>query len=109
MAASKQQKGNFEINENQKRRRFEAFRIIRRRFKRGIASFEIANLLGVPLHWVSGRLTELKNEDGVIVETGETRINPDSGRPCAVVKPVNSMRVIEEFLNKVGRYDGPRE
>lgn len=45
--------------------------------------FEIAAILGVPDHTISGRISELKHEQ-FIEPSGEHRIKPESGCPCEV-------------------------
>lgn len=44
------------------------------RFASGISTIEIAQIMGVPLHYISGRFTELKH-DNIIVDKGKKYIN----------------------------------
>jgi len=47
--------------------------------------FEIAEAMGVPDHWISGRLTELKNKKKIQL-VGFCRKNPSTGKSCNVVR-----------------------
>jgi len=49
----------------------------------GATTFEIAKLLGWPINRVSGRVTELCDK-GAAIDSGERRINPESGKKCIV-------------------------
>ena len=48
--------------------------------------FEIAGILGVPDHHISGRLTALHDYHKVIEDTGERRTNPITKRKAIVWK-----------------------
>ncbi|HEY0140388.1 MAG TPA: hypothetical protein VGF48_05795 [Thermoanaerobaculia bacterium] len=49
-----------------------------------LALFEIARILHVPDHTISGRITSLHDNFQVIEDTGERRTNPMSGRKAIV-------------------------
>ena len=49
-----------------------------------LALFEIAAILGVPDHTISGRITALADKHKVIEDTGLRRVNPKSGRHAIV-------------------------
>lgn len=56
--------------------------------RRPSALFEIATELGWPINRVSGRVTRLTDKK-VVEDSGERRVNPESGMRCTVwrVKP----------------------
>jgi len=70
--------------ESSERKRDRYFKMIGKR-KKGLSVWEIAELLNVPFSWVAPRVTELKS-GGLIVPTGERRLNPTSGKMCGVFK-----------------------
>lgn len=47
--------------------------------------YELAEVMGVPQHHLSGRITELKKM-GKVVMRGYCRKNPNTGKSCNVVK-----------------------
>lgn len=47
--------------------------------RNGLTLFEICNNLKWPVNRVSGRVTELRKK-GLIVDSGQRRINPSSGK-----------------------------
>jgi predicted transcriptional regulator len=49
----------------------------------GATTFEIAKLLSWPINRVSGRVTELCDK-GAAIDSGERRVNPESGKKCIV-------------------------
>ena len=51
----------------------------------GKTLFELVETLGWPINRISGRVTELHQKDA-IVDSGDRRINPSSGRRCVVWK-----------------------
>jgi hypothetical protein len=62
----------------------QVYEIIRR--SGGATGFEVAEALGLPLHCVSGRITDLCGERGgwVVEDSGLRRVNPGSGKSCIV-------------------------
>ncbi len=65
------------------RRREQILTLLRERGP--MTCFELAQVIGVQDHSVSGRLTELKT-DALIEPTGERRVNPRSGRKVDVYR-----------------------
>lgn len=57
--------------------------------------FEVAETLGVPAHYVSGRFTELKKKS-LIVKSSK-RVNPDSGKACWAYTTTKRSKIIGEY------------
>ena len=51
--------------------------------KKGATLFEIKNILGWSINRISGRVTELQQDDR-IRDSGKRRVNPESGRNAIV-------------------------
>lgn len=55
--------------------------------KKGATLFEIKNTLGWSINRISGRVTELQDDDR-IRDSGKRRVNPESGRNAIVWEAV---------------------
>ncbi len=71
-----------------KRRREQVYQIIRSSGSKGLARFEIANILGRPQNWITSSVDNLINVQESVIETDRSVYNPDSNRWCGVLVAV---------------------
>lgn len=75
-----------EIQVSVPEKRLQVFQAISRAAN-GATLFELVAHLGWPVNRVSGRVTELEQR-GMIVDSGATRVNPESGKRGVVWRAV---------------------
>jgi len=60
-----------------------------KKFKKGATVADIAQMIGIPFSWVAPRVTELSCA-GLLVATGNKRLNPETGKLCRTYKIAGS-------------------
>ena len=71
-----------------KQRRGKVLAVIQGAGSEGLARFEIARIIGCPVHWVTSSVDNLIHVQKMVIETHRTKENPESGKQCAVLVAV---------------------